>query len=210
MKRISLLLLSAALLSAGEPPRRSAPAPSIRLGEQGTLAHTADEQGNRIVDFSHAGYGGGGVAIPHVPVKIVVEAGGGRDRDRIQAALDLGLPGLVSYLAIWIISAGLLWRTWQSLNQRGATRHPYYALVAGVSGSLVAGWVFGIFDAIALGSRPGFLWWMLLGFAASVHYAVLYSGERLRSRRHASVSLSLPLRNRRPRPAATIEPSGRS
>lgn len=128
----------------------------------------------------------------------------------IQAALDLGLPGLISYLAIWMISAGLLWATWKSLKQRGATRHPYYALVAGLSGSLVAGWVFGIFDAIALGSRPGFLWWMLLGFSASVHYAVQYSGERLRSRRHASMSLRLPIIGRQPNPTAAREPARRS
>jgi putative inorganic carbon (HCO3(-)) transporter len=123
----------------------------------------------------------------------------------LQAALDLGLPGLVSYLAIWLISAGLLYASWKNLSRRGATSHPYYALVAGLAGSLMAGWVFGIFDAIALGSRPGFLWWMLLGFSASVHYAVKYSGERLRSRRHSSLALSLPLFEKQPSPTATGE-----
>lgn len=97
-----------------------------------------------------------------------------------QAALDLGLPGLIGYLALWFISVGLLWSTAVSLRKRGATRHPYYSLVAGLSGSLVAGWVFGLFDVVALGSRPAFLWWLLLGMTASVNYAVRHSGEKLR------------------------------
>lgn len=105
-----------------------------------------------------------------------------------QVALDLGLPGLISYLSLWFISAGLLWSTAGSLRKRGATGHPYYALVAGLSGSLAAGWIFGLFDVVALGARPAFLWWLLLGMTASVNYAVRYSGEKLR-RGHQHVSL---------------------
>jgi hypothetical protein len=126
----------------------------------------------------------------------------------LQAALDLGLPGLAGFLAIWFISAALLSTTWQNLHRRGARRHPYYALVAGLSGSLMAGWVFGIFDAIALGSRPGFLWWILLGLSAAVHYAVNYSGERLRSHRHAAVGFGLSLPARPSRRTAAAETSG--
>lgn len=106
-----------------------------------------------------------------------------------QVALDLGLPGLVGYLALWFISAGLLWSTAASLRKRGATRHPYYSLVAGLSGSLAAGWMFGLFDVVALGSRPAFLWWLLLGMTASVHYAVRYSGEKLRHGHHFQIRL---------------------
>lgn len=127
----------------------------------------------------------------------------------LQVALDLGLPGLVSYLAVWFISASLLWSSWRSLNRRGARRHPYFALVAGLAGSLMAGWVFGIFDAIALGSRPGFLWWMLLGLSVSVHYAVKYSGERLRSRRHAGLRLDWPFPTGRSRKTA-VDAAGRT
>ncbi len=110
----------------------------------------------------------------------------------LQTALDLGLPGLVSYLAIWFISAGLLWRTQRELVARHATRHPYYGLTAGLAGALLAGWIFGIFDAVALGARPAFLWWLLLGLTASVHHAVVYSGERLKKRRHAPVHAVMP------------------
>ncbi len=40
------------------------------------------------IDFSHAGYRGGGVAAPVLPVVIRVEPGEGDDTDRIMAALD--------------------------------------------------------------------------------------------------------------------------
>jgi hypothetical protein len=109
----------------------------------------------------------------------------------LQASLDLGLPGLISYLALWFISAALLWRTWQNLARKHARKHPYFALTAGLSGSLISAWVFGIFDAVSLGSRPAFLWWIVLGLTASVHYAVNHSGERLH-RRHRSSPSAMP------------------
>ena len=103
----------------------------------------------------------------------------------LQAALDLGLPGLVAYLALWAISAGLLWSSYRRLSLRHASRHPYFGLVAGLAGSLLAGWIFGLFDSISLGARPGFIWWLLLGLTAGAHYAVVYSGETLRRRRRS-------------------------
>ncbi len=111
----------------------------------------------------------------------------------LQTALDLGLPGLVSYVAIWWISAGLLWNTYRRLQRRDAAHHPYHGLVAGLAGSLLAGWVFGIFDTVALGARPGFLWWLLLGLTAGLHYAVVYSGQSLRhGRRHRAPQTTRP------------------
>lgn len=63
--------------------------PSVKLGPDGKLAYTAGAAGDRVIDFSSAGYGGGGEAIPNVPAKIVVTPDGKHDRERIQAALDL-------------------------------------------------------------------------------------------------------------------------
>jgi hypothetical protein len=57
-------------------------------GKDGRLVYTADERGNRIPDFSHAGYGGGGIAIPELPVRAEVAPGEGDDGARIQAAID--------------------------------------------------------------------------------------------------------------------------
>ena len=43
---------------------------------------------HRLPDFSHAGYRGGGVAIPDVAAVVTVSPGGGDDLGRLQAALD--------------------------------------------------------------------------------------------------------------------------
>jgi hypothetical protein len=56
--------------------------------EHGKLQYRQDADGNRIPDFSHAGYMGGGVAIPDVPVRARVQPGNGDDGDRIQQAID--------------------------------------------------------------------------------------------------------------------------
>jgi len=60
-----------------------------RAGENGKLVYRADERGNTIPDFSRAGYGGGGVALPSLPViaKLAPDPSGD-DTARIQAALD--------------------------------------------------------------------------------------------------------------------------
>lgn len=46
--------------------------------------------GNRMIDFSHAGYMGGGVAIPWIPAAVALDPipGGGDDHARIQEAID--------------------------------------------------------------------------------------------------------------------------
>lgn len=82
----------------------------------------------------------------------------------LQTGLDLGLPGLVAYLALWWISIILLWRSW-----REAPDTAHRALAAGVGGALAASWTFGLLDAISLGARPGFMWWLLLALLVALH-----------------------------------------
>ncbi len=57
-------------------------------GQDGKLVYVPDENGNTIPDFSNAGYEGGGVAIPDVPVKVTVKPGEGDDSFPIQDAID--------------------------------------------------------------------------------------------------------------------------
>jgi hypothetical protein len=54
----------------------------------GRLQYTADARGNRIMDFSHAGYKGGGVRIPDVRVARTVKPIAGDNTAQIQAAID--------------------------------------------------------------------------------------------------------------------------
>jgi hypothetical protein len=58
-------------------------------GSDGKLVYKATDRGDRIMDFSLAGYMGGGVALPDVPVKVTVQPGSGEDETaKIQSAID--------------------------------------------------------------------------------------------------------------------------
>lgn len=54
----------------------------------GKLVYQSDSLGNRIPDFSHAGYAGGNQPIPEATVKIIVPLKKGDATARIQAAID--------------------------------------------------------------------------------------------------------------------------
>lgn len=60
----------------------------MQEGPAGRLEYALDAEGNRIADFSHAGYRGGGVDLPQVAAVDTVGPGGGDDTSRIQAAID--------------------------------------------------------------------------------------------------------------------------
>lgn len=87
---LAALLLTIAVPDAGgQPVAPVGPLPAVAAGAAGApLVYTPDAHGNRIPDFSHAGYRGGGRTLPDVPARLVVGPGGGRDGARIQAALD--------------------------------------------------------------------------------------------------------------------------
>jgi hypothetical protein len=61
----------------------------VRRGPDGRLVYRRTPAGDRILDFSYAGYMGGGVALPDVPVRRTVRPSGtDDDTPSIQAALD--------------------------------------------------------------------------------------------------------------------------
>ncbi len=57
-------------------------------GTDGKLVYVADSLGNKIPDFSNAGYKGGGVPIPYVAIKETLWPVPGDNSDNIQAAID--------------------------------------------------------------------------------------------------------------------------
>jgi hypothetical protein len=87
MSRVIAIVVGLAALSAlaAEP----ATSQWVHAGPDGKLVYKATPTGDRIMDFSYAGYVGGGVALPTVPVKRTVQPTGGEDDTAvIQAALD--------------------------------------------------------------------------------------------------------------------------
>jgi hypothetical protein len=63
--------------------------PVVNLShEGGLLEYAPDADGNRVPDFSFAGYGGGGVPLPRLPSRVVVSPAVGDSGARIQAAID--------------------------------------------------------------------------------------------------------------------------
>jgi hypothetical protein len=80
---IPALLVAGALLIFGASPEW------VLTGPGGRLEYRATERGDRIMDFSSAGYGGGGVAIPELPAVQTLKPEPGDNSARIQAALDV-------------------------------------------------------------------------------------------------------------------------
>lgn len=60
----------------------------VYVNDNGKLTYKALPQGDRIMDFSYAGYMGGGVALPSPPVKITLNAVSGDNSNAIQSAVD--------------------------------------------------------------------------------------------------------------------------
>ncbi|MDQ2805578.1 MAG: O-antigen ligase family protein [Chloroflexota bacterium] len=84
----------------------------------------------------------------------------------LQAALDLGLPGLVGYLAVWLGGGALAVRSWR------ATTDPWLrAVAAGLGLALLSTAVFGLTDVVVMVAKPGVLFWALLGLIVALHSA---------------------------------------
>ena len=62
--------------------------PWVAVGPDGKLVYKTTDKGDRIIDFSYAGYGGGGVKLPTVPVQKELDPSGSEDAPAIQAAID--------------------------------------------------------------------------------------------------------------------------
>lgn len=86
----------------------------------------------------------------------------------LQAALDVGLIGLVAYLAIWILCGVLLVFVYRRASER------WHRVAAGGLGvGLIAHFMFGLADVIPLGSKVGVLFWLTLALTVSFHHIAL-------------------------------------
>jgi len=104
----------------------------------------------------------------------------------LQVAVDVGLPGLIAYLALLELAAVVAWGA--ARRSSGAVRGLSLGLFAG----LIALHVYGLTDALALGSKPGLVFWMALGLIAAlprVTEAAANPVELTKVTEHAAVSL---------------------
>lgn len=93
----------------------------------------------------------------------------------LQAALDLGLPGLAAYLALWCVAAWMALRILRlpaspGKSSDGATGLNYkcvQALAAGIAAALAASFMHGMADVVVLVSKPGVLFWAMLALLAA-------------------------------------------
>ena len=79
----------------------------------------------------------------------------------LQVALDLGIPGLVAYLALLGLTISVAW-------QVASMKVEFRPFALGLLAGLVALHIYGLTDALALGSKPGLAFWMGLGLIASM------------------------------------------
>jgi hypothetical protein len=83
-------LLAAVLSSCFVFPqnKNQKPPSPIIVQSNGQLAYTPDSLGNRVPDFSYAGYAAGEKVIPAIPIKVIVPPLNGDATLRIQSAID--------------------------------------------------------------------------------------------------------------------------
>ena len=95
----------------------------------------------------------------------------------LQAALDVGIPGLIAYLAMWLISAWLLVRV-----HRRSPDPVYRTMAGGLGAGVIAQFSFGMTDAISMGSKPGMLFWFTLALIVSLHRIALPAETHYRAK----------------------------
>ncbi|MCJ7700217.1 MAG: O-antigen ligase family protein, partial [Anaerolineales bacterium] len=92
----------------------------------------------------------------------------------LQAGLDLGIPGLIAFISLYIIAFWILMDAWRKISifEVGGRNQQRMMLqrsiVLGLGGGLLAHLIYGMTDAVSLGAKPGVLFWMLLGLIAGL------------------------------------------
>ena len=90
-RRVSQTFAAILILASAVGAAQRGKSEWVSLAADGTLHYKTTDKGDRIIDFSHAGYMGGGVAIPDAPGKREVKPSGGEGDDdtaAVQRAID--------------------------------------------------------------------------------------------------------------------------
>jgi putative inorganic carbon (HCO3(-)) transporter len=98
----------------------------------------------------------------------------------LQTALDLGIPGLIGFIAMYTTS---FWMIIDSLKRlrRPASANPktniltkeiFYVILVGFLGGQIAHLGFSMTDAIAFGAKPGILFWVMQAIISAIYLKV--------------------------------------
>lgn len=102
----------------------------------------------------------------------------------LQVALDVGIPGLIAFISIYMIVFMNLIAIWKKAGSRSYSKNAkgfdklflsttgLKALSLGLGLSLFSHFLYGFTDAIALGTKPNILFWMLLALVCGLNELV--------------------------------------
>ena len=96
----------------------------------------------------------------------------------LQTALDLGLPGLMALLAIYIVAVVQIVGLWRAPVASVAVlplQATWRTYAIGLAGCLVAQTVYSQLDAVTMGSKPNFLFWILFALIFGAANCALHS-----------------------------------
>ncbi len=155
-----------------DPPQKTAVGTLLTLNYRKELwpwAITA------VQDFPYTGVGLGAfreVAFRLYPLALSPDRDIGHAHNIfLQTALDVGLPGLTVYLALLFVAGAV---GWQAAYREVDFRSISLGLLAG----LLAVHVFGLADALALGSRPSAAFWFSMALLAAMNNIISRQDRR--------------------------------
>lgn len=99
----------------------------------------------------------------------------------LQTALDLGIPGLIGFIGMYMISFWMLIInikrlkseiTRKSSEKKLITKELFLVTSIGLFGSQIAHLTFGMTDAIALGAKPGIIFWVMQSIICGIYIKV--------------------------------------
>ncbi len=82
----------------------------------------------------------------------------------LEVGVDLGIPGLLAYVALLTCFAVAAWSAYHTLSDRALQ-----ALIVGLACGMLAHQVFGLTDAFLLGTKPGVVMWAFLGLVGGLY-----------------------------------------
>jgi len=98
----------------------------------------------------------------------------------LQTALDLGIPGLIAFVGMYILSFWMLSHNLKRLKYPTRqtnfgwvfTKELYYVICLGLLGGQIAHVIYGMTDAIAFGAKPGILFWVMQSMICGIYFKV--------------------------------------